>query len=98
MTMSSPRLRSCFPTPKDNAMARPHIEFLQSQRLSWDDPKPGVTPPGRLAKVLSFDPVTAESSQLIKVAAGSSRIIDEYLPADEEFFVLKGDLAINGTT
>jgi hypothetical protein len=78
-------------------MARPHIEFLQSQRLSWDDPKPGVTPPGRLAKVLSFDPVTSESSQLVKIAAGSSRIIDEYLPVDEEFFVLNGDLMINDT-
>jgi hypothetical protein len=78
-------------------MARPHIEFIQSQRLSWDEPKPGFTPPGRTAKILSFDSVTSESSQLVKFAAGTSREIDEYLLADEEFFVLKGDLTINDT-
>ncbi len=78
-------------------MARPHIEFLQSQRLTWDDARQGVTPPGCLAKVLSFDPETSESSQLVKIPAGWSRDVEDYLPVDEEFFVLKGELTVNET-
>ena len=38
-------------------MARPHIEFLQSQRLTWDDARPGRDAAGMFGEeYLSFDP------------------------------------------
>jgi hypothetical protein len=77
-------------------MARPHIEFIQSQRLGWEEAKPGIIP-GLLTKMLSFDTDSAESSQLVKIPAGFSRKATEYLPVDEEFFVLKGSVRINDT-
>jgi hypothetical protein len=75
-------------------MARPHIEFIQSQVLPWAPGQKGVSPVGFMAKVLSFDPDTGASTQLIRVLAWD---LAHYLPVDEEFFVLKGGMCIEDT-
>jgi hypothetical protein len=77
-------------------MTRPHIEFIQSQTLPWSPARLGVSPAGFSAKVLSFDPDSAESSQLVRIPAGYASDNACYLPVDQEFFVLKGGLAISG--
>lgn len=74
-------------------MARPQIEFIQSQQIPWqqlslwtDDPKIDV-------RVLSQDDSSQASSLLIKYPAGFSADIGS-LEADEELLVLDGDLEI----
>lgn len=77
-------------------MARPHIEFIQAQVLPWD-PTPLTDPyAGTDIKILSFDDETGESSNLLRYPAGWTRSGPEYLTVDEEFFVLRGSLQING--
>jgi hypothetical protein len=77
-------------------MVRPHIEFIQSQKLPWQPGKLGISPAGFASKILSLDPDTLESSQLVRLPNGFRWEGDNYLLADEEFFVLKGDLIIDG--
>jgi hypothetical protein len=77
-------------------MARPHIEFIQSQKLSWAPAEPSISPVGFATKLLSWDTATGESSQLVRLPAGYACDIHHYLPVDEEFFVLKGGVRIDG--
>ncbi len=72
-------------------MARPQIEFIQSQSLPWaPDPRFGLGD-GVEVKILSEDAESGAASLLVRYSAGWS------LPAgargaDEEFLVLDGEL------
>ena len=77
-------------------MGRPHIEFIQAQTLAWrPSPWPGHYAEAEV-KVLSRDEDTGATSNLIRYPPGWSRTEPEYLPADEELYVLSGALPING--
>lgn len=72
-------------------MARPHIEFVQTQNIDWilDDSNIGT-------KVLNRDPDSSEATLLIRYPAGYRALESkEGMPA-EEYFVLDGDVRIAG--
>ena len=73
---------------------RPHIDFVQAQNLPWQNADI-VDRPSLSLKLLSQDPESGALSVLLRYPAGWSAI-DEWLDADEEFFVLDGSLEING--
>ncbi len=78
-------------------MGRPHIEFIQSQTLSFEDGLPAGD--GRKdvsAKRLSIDGETGAATCIVRYPAGWSRTSGEYLTTDEEFYVLDGEIEING--
>jgi anti-sigma factor ChrR (cupin superfamily) len=72
-------------------MPRPHIEFVQAQRLPWSDQAAGPMRPGVAAKVLSRDAETGALSAILRYPPGYARPA-ERLAVDEEFFVLDGAL------
>jgi hypothetical protein len=74
-------------------MPRPHIEFVQQQDLSFE-----ATPDGLEEKSLSRDTETGASSSLVKFSPGWRRAGPIHYLADDEFYVLSGDLTISGTT
>ncbi|HJN04007.1 MAG TPA: DUF4437 domain-containing protein [Alphaproteobacteria bacterium] len=79
-------------------MVRPHIEFIQSQMLPWQD---GLYAPGRSgveSKTFSTDAGNGAASVLIRYPGGWAQESAGYLSADEELFVLEGSLEINGRT
>ncbi len=78
-------------------MGRPHIEFIQAQALPWREGLYASCRPGTQVKVLSRDDETGATSVLIRYPAGWSRA-DETLQADEEFYVIDGELKMNGTS
>ncbi len=75
-------------------MARSHIEFIQSQAIHWHKGLYGGGRPDVRSKVLSIDRSTGASSVLIKYPPGWERSESEHLLADEELFVLDGELRI----
>ena len=77
-------------------MSRPHTEFIQSQVLPWKPSPYGGRFEGAQVKLLSRDQDTGAASLLVRYPAGYSRPAAEYLTADEEFFVLDGQLSVNG--
>jgi hypothetical protein len=75
-------------------MARPHIEWIQAQALSWQrDAIPARR--GVEAKILSRDDATGALSCIIRYPAGYARGA-EWLDADEEFWVLDGAIEVDG--
>ncbi|MBV9323457.1 MAG: DUF4437 domain-containing protein [Chloroflexi bacterium] len=74
-------------------MPRPHIEFVQQQDLAFEAAHDGLD-----VKQLSRDTETGASSSLVRVPAGWRRPGPIHYLADDEFYVLSGDLAISGTT
>jgi len=79
-------------------MARPWIEFVQSQNLPWQasdlwDIRPGVN-----IKVLSLDPDGGATSLLVRYPANWRLESAGAVSADEEFFVLDGALSIGTQT
>ena len=76
-------------------MPRPHIEFVQQQDLS---PTFDAAHDGLEVKSLSRDAETGASSSLVRVPAGWRRPGPIHYLADDEFYVLSGDLTISGTT
>jgi hypothetical protein len=76
-------------------MARPHIEFIQSQWLPLDPGFPGGARPGAAAQVLSRDPDDGACSLLVHYPPGWS-VDEQALDADEELFVLDGALELDG--
>jgi hypothetical protein len=74
-------------------MPRPHIEFVQQQDLSFQAAHDGLE-----EKVLSRDAETGASSSLVRLPAGWRRPGAVHYLADDEFYVLSGDLTISGTT
>ena len=79
-------------------MARPHIEFIQSQALPWRDDVFDGRFEGASVKVLSRDEQSGATSNMVRYPAGWSRGEPEHLNADEELLVLEGDLEINGVS
>lgn len=77
-------------------MARPHIEFIQSQVLPWQRGLPGGRRDDVECKILSRDAQTGEASLLVRYPAGWTRAEPHHIDADEEIFVLDGALTING--
>ena len=75
-------------------MARPHIEFIQSQALPWAKGLYGGARPEVESKTLSLDDTNGESSMILRYPAGWERRDEEHLLADEEIFVLDGSLEI----
>ena len=78
-------------------MGRPFIEFIQSQQLPWVE-KSYVTKirPGVLVRELSLDTQTGGCSLLLKYSENYVHADSHYLNADEEFFVIDGEITIDG--
>ncbi len=78
-------------------MSRPFIEFIQSQQLPWDT-KGYITNfrPGLLVRELSLDNESGGCSLLIKYPENYLNVGSHYLTADEEFFVIEGEICVDG--
>jgi hypothetical protein len=76
-------------------MARPHVEFIQSQALPWQ-PSPWPHLPGCQTKILSRDPDTGAASAIVRVPPGWSEIREGWLGAGVELFVIEGEIDLNG--
>ena len=77
-------------------MARPHTEFIQVQALPWQRGLYGGARNDVQSKVLSVDDESGASTVIVRYPPGWSRSEPEVLGADEEMFVLQGDLVVNG--
>jgi len=78
-------------------MARPHIEYIQTQSLPWrPDPRFGLGG-GAEVKVLSEDVEDGAASLLVRYPAGWT-FPEGRRGADEEFLVLDGTLEIGETS
>lgn len=77
-------------------MARPQIEFIQSQVLPWQMAVSGAPYGDVEAKCLSRDIESGAATFLLRYPAGWSRVVAHHLSATEELFVLDGELEING--
>jgi hypothetical protein len=75
---------------------REHVEFIQAQRLPWEDAASSGFPGGRI-KILSRDLEDGSFSAVLRLPAGWSRPAVA-LPVDEEFYILDGDLQIADAT
>ncbi|HEX7855695.1 MAG TPA: DUF4437 domain-containing protein [Sphingobium sp.] len=73
-------------------MARPYIEFVQTQNIDWETQADGTQ-----VKRLNVDPVDGEETYLIHYPAGFSA--PDQGPEDraEEYLVLDGAIAMGGT-
>lgn len=78
-------------------MPRDHVEFVQSQHLPWESVE-ALPRPGTEIKVLSRDASTGAMSCLLRYPSGWSMSASQRLAADEEFYVLQGELAISERT
>jgi uncharacterized protein DUF4437 len=74
-------------------MARPWIEFVQSQHLAWQRGALDSVRKGAEVKVLSADTETGASSLLVRYPAGFAAA-GAALAVDDEFLVLEGALHI----
>jgi hypothetical protein len=74
---------------------RDHIEFIQTQRLAWQDGASWGRPGTRL-KLLSRDHTTGAFSCVMQFPAGWSGGHSAWLAVDEEFYVLDGRLVVDG--
>ncbi|NBC35958.1 DUF4437 domain-containing protein [Novosphingobium sp. FSY-8] len=77
-------------------LEREHIEFVQSQMLPWLRIGAGLARPDAEIKLLSRDEADGACSVLLRFPPGWSREGPEHLLADEEFYVLEGDIELNG--
>lgn len=73
-------------------MARPRIEFVQSQNLPWDGAPVAAIRPGVEARVLSRDSETGACSLVLRYPEGYSAPAGQRLAVDEEFLVIEGAL------
>jgi hypothetical protein len=73
-------------------MARPYIEFVQTQNVDWER-----HPDGTEIKRLNVDPVDGEETAIVRYPAGFSR--GDLGPEDraEEYLVLEGSIKVGGT-
>ncbi len=79
-------------------MARPRIEFIQSQSLPWSAEPLATIRPGVEARILSRDDATGASSLLVRYPPGWRETGSRHLSVDEEFLVLAGALRVRGHT
>jgi len=77
---------------------RPHIEFIQAQLIPWRRIGPGNARPDAEYKFLSRDETTGACSAIIRYPAGWRREGDEHLDVAEEFYVLDGEIELNGVS
>ncbi|MCA3255658.1 MAG: hypothetical protein INF91_08595, partial [Alphaproteobacteria bacterium] len=77
-------------------MARPWIEFVQTQNLDWQPHDVWGLAPGAEAKVLSIDPDDGACSLLVRYPAGWAEAQPRKLGVDEEFLVLDGGFEVDG--
>jgi hypothetical protein len=78
-------------------MGRPFIEFIQSQQLPWsDEGYIADIRPGLLVRELSLDTESGGCSLLIRYPEDYLYLNDHYLNADEEFFVIDGEISVDG--
>lgn len=75
-------------------MNRPLIEFIQSQRLSWECGDDTFGRAGTEAKMLSRDPGSGARSVLVRYPPGFAGSLGTDPAGDEEIFVLSGSLRI----
>ncbi len=75
---------------------RPHIEFIQAQLLPWRRIGPGNARPDVEFKFLSRDETTGGCTTIIRYPPGWRREAVEHLDASEEFYVLDGEIELNG--
>jgi len=79
-------------------MPRPHIEFIQQQDLPFERVDLGADRGESRRKQLSTDADTGASSSLIAFSAGWRRRASSHVLADEELYVLSGDLTLSDVT
>jgi hypothetical protein len=79
-------------------LARPFIEFIQSQVLPWSLSVSSAVAPGVAFRVLSRDDETGAVSALVRYPADYVHEVNGALGVDEELLVLKGALEIDGMT
>ena len=77
---------------------RPQIEFIHAQLLPWRRIGPGNARPDAEYKFLSRDEVDGACSAVIRYPAGWRREAEEHLAVSEEFYVLDGEIELNGIT
>ncbi len=77
-------------------MARPWIEFVFAQHLPWQRGLPGNARADVDSKLLSRDADAGDMSVIVRYPPGWSRPGPEALSAEEEFYVLDGEIEING--
>jgi hypothetical protein len=77
-------------------MARPRIEFIQSQVLPFQQGLYGGGRPDVAVRVLSMDDEDGSSTTMVRYPAGWSAGAPHTLLADEELFVLEGAFELNG--
>lgn len=71
---------------------REHIDFVQTQRLNWEDGAPAGLP-GTMLKLLSRDDEDGSYSAVVRLPTGWSRPAAT-LHCDEEFYLLEGALLV----
>lgn len=71
---------------------RPYIEFIQAQMLPWQPVEEGWARAGTQCKILSRDDSTGACTSLIRYPAGWQRTGPEHMAADEEIYVLEGEV------
>ena len=76
-------------------MARPHICFIQSQMLPWDEGLYGGARPDVQVKTLSKDDADGSATVIVRYPHGWNRARPERIGAHEEFLVLDGSIEIN---
>ncbi len=75
---------------------RDHVEFVQAQMLPWRRIGHGLARPDVEYKLLSRDAGDGACSMLMRYPPGWSREGPEHILADEEFFVIEGELEMDG--
>ena len=78
-------------------MARPWIEFVQSQWLPWEAGRLPDAHPGAQVRTLSADDADGACSLLVRHEHAVARDGARTLAADEEFLVLAGELTVGAT-
>lgn len=79
-------------------MGRPHVEFIQGQVIPFERGLYGGARSEVMVRTLSRDNESGASSTIIKYPAGWARREPHVVAADEEIFVLEGEIEINGKT
>jgi quercetin dioxygenase-like cupin family protein len=79
-------------------VARPHIEFVQTQTLPWKTLGEGASRPGADAKALSYDPDTQACTAILRYPPGWRMNRPHFLECDDEFLVLEGELSVGAVT
>jgi hypothetical protein len=77
---------------------RDHIEFVQAQLIPWRRIGPSAARPDVEYKFLSRDAADGACSAILRYPPGWRREGLEHVLADEEIYVLEGDLTINDIT